>query len=519
MQCPKPQTLEKVGRNLSLVGLIVMLCVLPSEKHVATAYQGAQVLVILGFVLRLIGHMRWRFWAVAVAVWAVSMTAFLFIGEMSVHTKDDLGVTLLDIGEGLLIEVGALAFCMVLVFLSQFFYRPEVWGFLDRWMKTILALAWAFCLVVMISAVWSIDPFESFRYLRKFLVPYLLVYMITVETLHSWRHYRIVITTIFLVGIIVTSISVMGRYIYRYSGHDVQREFLEGDNKGFLREEVIGGKVELRNQWPFEHHNRLCAYALMVTLFVWLQFFVTRNWELRTLVAISTLVPFWCMLATLTRGGWVALAAGAIALILMLNWRVIWVLLAIVVATWCLAPPVIRGRIKTVFDPRTYTSSVGTFKDRWDTWGWTVDILKQRPVLGLGAGWEVFGSYVKVHYGSLREGVDPPHAHNNFLEIAVESGLLALLLFLAFLAALTAQIARAWRETQRRTKRRCVTAGFFGLLVGITVYGLSNYSLRYHIGMLIWVCFALMTLLPTIARAIPEDDESPAPTPPEATAA
>ena len=58
--------------------------------------------------------------------------------------------------------------------------------------------------------------------------------------------------------------------------------------------------------------------------------------------------------------------------------------------------------------------------------------------------------------------------------------------------------------------------GFFALFIGIMVYGLSNFSLRYKVGMLIWICFALITLLPTIAKAMdgkPEPAEAVAPPP------
>jgi hypothetical protein len=47
---------------------------------------------------------------------------------------------------------------------------------------------------------------------------------------------------------------------------------------------------------------------------------------------------------------------------------------------------------------------------------------------------------------------------------------------------------------------------------------LSNYSLRYTVGLLIWICFALMTLLPGIARAIHDKEKQTAPPPQEANA-
>ncbi|KPL12004.1 hypothetical protein AMJ85_02300 [candidate division BRC1 bacterium SM23_51] len=508
--------MDKWGRNLSLAALVVLLVLLPFEKGVEATYQGAQVVVLVGFVLRLVGRVDRRFWAVAVAVFVVSMALFTATAAIASHTmqSDFYDYTTREIVRELLKQVGALYFCMTLVFLSQFVFRPGVWTPHDRWMKTILGLAWAFALVVIISAICSTRPFSvgrptgSLEYVRKFVAPYLLIYMIMVETLYSWRHYRIIITTVYLVGIIVASASATIRYLYIYGGHDTQSEIVRNE---WVRVQEMGDQIEIRNQWPFGHHNRLCSYALMVTLFVWLQFFVTRNWELKTLVAISALIPIWCMVVTLTRGGWVALVVGAVGLILMVNWRSVWILLAVAFATWWISPTVVRERLLSVFSPETYTRPSGTFYLRRQIWNRSFEIVRSHPALGLGAGWEVFEEYVKFHYPPLRPDQDTPHAHNNLLEIAVESGLAALVLFVAFTGALVAQVLRAWRATKRQTKPRFVVAGFFGLLISVTVYGLSNYSLRYTIGMLLWICFALMTLLPSITRAIPEEEQAAAP--------
>ena len=493
---------EKVGRNLSLVALVVLLIILPFERRFGALYQGAEVAVLAGVLVRLFGQARWRFWAAAVGISVLSVGLLVVLAILYTRATQS-PFTPTEIAWALLTQVGILYFCLTAVFLGQFFFRPETWAPHDRWTKTILALVWAFGVVVLISAVCSMDPLRSLLYVRKFLAPYLLVYMIVVETLYSWRHYRIIITAIYLVGIVVTSASVAARYLYIHGGYDLRSDFQKSE---IVREETIAdGRVELRNQWPFYHHNRLCSYALLVTFFVWLQFFATRNWELKALVAISAIMPVWCMLVTLTRGGWIALAVGALALVLMINWRSIGILLAIAFAAWFVSPTVVRDRLTSVFRPSTYTRPQGTVHLRLHLWTWSLDIIRQHPVLGLGAGWSVFEEYVKSHYSLVEPDMETSNAHNNFLEIAAESGIPAAALFLAFMGALVVQISRAWRVTRRQTKRRFVVAGFFALLIGTTVYGMSSFSLRYRIGMLLWICFALMTVLPAIARAIPEE--------------
>jgi len=501
--------MEKLGRNLSLVALVVLLAILPFERRFGALYQSAEATVLLGFLIRLAGQSKWRLLGVAVAVFVVSMG--LLMGGAAIYTRASQSpFTLVEIAKALLTEVGVLYFCATVVFLGQFFFRPEAWAPHDRWTQVILALVWAFAGFVLISAICSLDPLASLAYVRKYAIPYLLVYMVVTETLYSWRQYRVIIATIYLVGIIVTSASVAARYLYLHGEYDLRSDFQKSE---IVREETTAdGRVELRNQWPFYHHNRLCSYALLVTFFVWLQFFVTRNWELRTLVAISAILPVWCVIVTLTRGGWIALAVGALALVLMINWRSVGILLAVALAAWWVSPTVVRNRLITIFQPSTYTRPKGTFHLRRHLWTCALDIIRKHPVLGLGAGWSLFEEYVKSHYPLVEPEMETSNAHNNFLEVAAESGIPAAALLLALTAALVVQISRAWQVTQRQTKRRFVVAGFFALLIGITVYGLGSYSLRYTVGMLVWICFALMTLLPRIVRAIPEDD-APQPVP------
>ena len=501
--------MEKVGRNLSLIALVTLLAVLPFENRFAAIYQIAEASILAGILLRLGAQSPRRLWFAAVGVFVVSMLVFLGIAWIYLGATQSM-FTFAEVAKALLKEISALYFCMTAVFLGQFFFRPESWKPLERWTKISFVLVWVFSLIVLLSAVCSVEPLDSLANVRKYMIPYLLVYVTAVESFSSWRHYRIAITAVYLAGIIVTSASVTARYMYVHGGLDLKHEFLQSE---IVRQETTTeGRTELRIQWPFGHHNRLCSYAIIVTMFVWLQFFVTRNWELKTLVAISAVIPIWCAILTLTRGGWIALATGALALILMINWRSVWILLAVVLAAWLVSPPVVRDRLNSVFRLSTYTQESGTLYLRKHLWAWAIDIARQHPVLGLGAGWERYEEYVKKTYPLPVPNMETSNAHNNFLEIAAESGIPAALVFLAFTATLVVQISRAWRVTERQTKRRFVVAGFFALFITITVYGLGSYSLRERVGMLVWICFALMTLLPIIARAIPEESE-PAPAP------
>lgn len=122
-----------------------------------------------------------------------------------------------------------------------------------------------------------------------------------------------------------------------------------------------------------------------------------------------------------------------------------------------------------------------------------LDIVAEHPVLGLG-----FGRYRRAagpYYDRQPAADRRSHAHNNFLQIAAESGL-------AGLAAFTLVFATALRfgiETVRRSGDAAARATALGACLGITgflVGGLTQYSFGDNeVAMAMWATMAVLMRL------------------------
>lgn len=132
--------------------------------------------------------------------------------------------------------------------------------------------------------------------------------------------------------------------------------------------------------------------------------------------------------------------------------------MAIVVAVFALLPvlkwkPVPRrialcsialGSLLTIYYVSTNLDSVTTHLDkdpsltgRTDLWRYAIDSIKDKPLLGYG--YEAFWTYDSVPARRIREAINwdsAPHAHNGYIDLTLEVGLIGLLAYLVLLAIL-----------------------------------------------------------------------------------
>jgi O-antigen ligase len=215
------------------------------------------------------------------------------------------------------------------------------------------------------------------------------------------------------------------------------------------------------------------------------------------------------ILATLSRGGLVALAFALLAgLLFGGRWRG-WFALALVVACVAgtsyvafFAPQAARERVQS-------TSSTG----RSDIWTVGLRMVQAHPVRGVGGG--NFPA-VSVHY-LLRPGViarddfiivTPKVAHNIYLEVQAELGVVGFLLFFGIVGTALAYAMRSARSFKRQ---RDVGAELLARGVVIATAGVlaSDFFVSEQYSKQLWVLLALGPAMLKLARA-GEDTAAPA---------
>lgn len=237
---------------------------------------------------------------------------------------------------------------------------------------------------------------------------------------------------------------------------------------------ATGNTVVDRVQGSFDHPNK---YGLFLAILIPLAATVVTAREMRPamrwLAASALAVGVPALVMSYSRGAIAGLVGGSFVWLLFARPRLALRLGAIaLVALLAFAPSSLRDRFSE-------DSAASDFSDRSALWESAVDIYTQRPVLGVGVG-SFPDAYARLAVeeegaatrGLLNQGDGetlPFHAHNAFLTVLAEQGLLGVLALLAFGGA---SVATAYRGTRMRDP--ACRAVCLGVGAGLLVWGSDN---------------------------------------------
>ncbi len=214
---------------------------------------------------------------------------------------------------------------------------------------------------------------------------------------------------------------------------------------------------------------------------------ITENF-LAGLGAVSLGAMLAAVVMSWSRGAWLGVGAGLIVTIIVQSRRVFGLsIIAAFVITFIvllssinIIPTVIADRFSGiadyfgVFDVRGVKVDDANFAivERMAHWQSAATMFAEHPVLGVG-----IGNYAAAYPAySLPRWDDPlGHAHNYYLNVAAEAGLVGLAAYLILWASAFWQSWRAVRSSSAQSVWRGVAAGLLGMLVALSVHnGFDN---------------------------------------------
>jgi O-antigen ligase len=184
--------------------------------------------------------------------------------------------------------------------------------------------------------------------------------------------------------------------------------------------------------------------------------------------AILVLLLGAAILLTFTRNAYVGFFAALIMYLAIRRPAWLLVVPALAGGLYLASPPAIRARLISTFDPSDPTN-----RDRLDMAVAGFRMIRDYPVFGIGL------TLIKPYYPLYRVPTSVrwrvPHLHDNLLQIAAESGLVAAAAYVAILACFFIACLRALRREGDRG-RRGILAGAFLAVAGISVAGFFEYN-------------------------------------------
>ena len=223
---------------------------------------------------------------------------------------------------------------------------------------------------------------------------------------------------------------------------------------------------------PYKNPNNLATFLIVAILTVAAQILVHRK---RSQVGLWTLLILLlgCLAYTLSRGAFLGFAIG-LSFLFMINQRrkKVWIVagVALVLVTGLLLTKTHLRDVLTLSD-------VGS-QERNIMWNTAWRMIQARPIVGVGLN-TFMANY--LHYvAGPNQG--PAYAHNCFLQIAAETGLIGLICFLWFTGSLFLSCWRRLRtidseETSLKPWLAGVTAGLLAFLIQ-SMFDTNLYALR-----------------------------------------
>ncbi len=387
---------------------------------------------------------------------------------------------------------GVIESCVVIALLvliikrSYFFcavHKKESWGV--RFEKSF-ALPWTiinwpvaiFLLTCAISVLLSEQFDQSWHNFLTKTVEWFVVFYLVAEVFRTKRH---VYTVLVILMITSAAVGLDAIYQYHLTGKDIFFGYpLTKDGR------ALG---------PFDAPTGLgsyCAIVLVLGLTVVPIFY--RNLKIRIPLFPTFGFLTWGIVLSFSRGAWLGLILGCVFSLGLWGY----------IKTQKKITLIITGCILFGFLAVTGGLTLGVGKGmlqrqtaqwRINIWKTSFKMIKDKPIFGHG-----INTYMKT-FQTYREGMDtynsPTYAHNCYIQLLVEVGVVGFLAFLWILIRLFRSVFYCLNERFSNDTRRVVLCvGFLGALFTILVQSFFDthfYSLKFSV--LMWFIIGFISVL------------------------
>ena len=333
--------------------------------------------------------------------------------------------------------------------------------------KAVDFVLFIFILTTILATATSIFPRDSVKFLLFYLTCFLLV-LIIVSSVKTTRALGLLVE-IMLVGVVLSGL--YGIWQAKVVGIPVDPALTDVSlNEG------MPGRLFSTMGNPNNY-----AEILILTLPFFAAVIFNAKTALKKIVFAVLGVPVLVALVlTLSRSAWIAFAISVFVIIFFKNKKLIPLILVLGVACIPILPDMVYRRIATIWNPNDTSASYRIqiyqtvwpmFKDFWTT--------------GVGLGTDVFMRICQGYY--LFTTKTPPHTHNLFLQVWIETGLAGFLSFVWFIIRTVKKCMINISSKVDESVNNILIAGI-AALAGILVMGLAEYVWFYpRVMLLFWM--------------------------------
>jgi putative inorganic carbon (hco3(-)) transporter len=383
------------------------------------------------------------------------------------------------------------------------------------------ALMLAFCAVLALASLRAVDADVALRHVVQFATEGLLLYWLFVNVVRTRAVLQRVVLMALAGGALTSGLSlyqeVTGSYHQEFGGL-AYRNYVPEQSADTEAEEQVRRRSSHRAQGPTDEPNRYAQTLIVLLPLAVMSWRSATTGATRHLAAGAGFLILAGVALTLSRGAFLNLLVMAGAMTALRWIRPAHLAVALVAATLLvpvLSPQFVPRMLSianvrhlAADDPASRTAADGAIRGRTTSMLTSLHVFRDHPLVGVGPG------QFRFYYSAYSDNPDirfraiqgSRRAHNLYLEIAAETGILGLGVFMAILLGL---VWRLWRIRMRAESLHSADLAT-AFVLSLVAYLGTGIFLHLAFQQYLWLLVALAgAAVHVLAREVPPASAPP----------
>lgn len=313
-----------------------------------------------------------------------------------------------------------------------------------------------FLVYMLVSCFLSFAPEKSLMVWAMYFV-FVGFYFVIINTIKTKEQLISILKVFVIAGLIVSLYGVMQ---YAFGWTEAQNSWID--------EEMFEDAV-VRIDSTMENPNVLGEFLLLFLPLAAVFMIKEKYTKLSKYVfSFAFVVGGLCMLLTQSRGCWLGLILSAAVFITFYNGK-LWALLPLLLlALPFVMPQTMVDRMMSVGNLEDSSTSYRVF-----IWMGTFKMLKDFWLGGIGMG---EGAFRIVYPLYSYNQIIAPHSHNTYLQLLVEGGIGALLIFITIMLVFLKKLSVSFREAKKGSEINLIALAIGSGVIGFLLQSMFDYT-------------------------------------------
>lgn len=338
-----------------------------------------------------------------------------------------------------------------------------------KWKTTGVGTALVILLVILlISSVLSFDPQKSLMVWAMYLV-FFSFYFVIINTVETKKQLFSILKVFVISGAIVSVYGIL-QYIF---GWNTQNAWID---------EEMFEDATMRVYSTLENPNVLGEYLLLLlpvasVFMIKLEWKNLSKWTYGGIFALCAL----CLILTQSRGCWLGFLLACAVFVTFYKGK-LWALVPFgILLLPFILPQTIIDRIMSIGDMGDSSTSYRVF-----IWYGTTEMLRKYFLGGIGMG---EGAFRKIYPFYGYNTIVAPHSHNLFLQLTVEAGIGALILFLSAMVIFIKDSVKICVNNIKNSYEYLISLALASGILGFLLQSMFDYTFYNYRVMAIFIMY------------------------------